>query len=535
MFLKLGSKQKLLLHTVVSVCYLVSFWGICELKVTAQESITIKNEAQVESNLITVDEIEFIGNTVFSDRELNQVLPPLSKKISLERLFYLRKLITDHYVQNGYVSSGAFIPSQELKNRRLKIQIVEGSLENIDIQGLKRLNVSYIKARLPETGKPLKIEELTAALSQLEQSPFFKTVQANLTRSSVGENLLSLSIEESNPFKSEFAVTNSYSPSIGSFGGVARGNYHLLGVGDLLSLEYNRTEGLKRISAGYSLPIDARGGTVAFNFTDADTEAIEDPVSALDIQADFEAYSVGIVTPVANFGNSQVTLGLEFESLRSETFIDGDFSFAFIEGLEDGKSQINALRFIQKFSNRTENSLLIASSQFNVGLNVLDTTINDTGIDGLFWSWQGKAQWLEDFSAFSTLTSVNLQLSDDRLLPLEQISLGGGNSVRGYRQNLTIGDNGIVGSFELKYPLISSSWGSIELIPFVDVGTVWNNSEEAIADNFLASIGLGIGYELSNSIRARLDYGIALVPLDSEFNSGSSGTQAINFLLSIQP
>ena len=483
---------------------------------------------------IEVNKINFVGNTVFSDRELNEILPPITKPISLERLFYLRKLITDYYVDRGYISSGAFIPPQGLKNGELNIRIVEGSLERIEIEGLRKLDKDYLTARLPQLNEPLKLEELAESLESLEEESFISGLRANLNRSSVGKNVLTLEIEEENPLQSEFAVTNGYSPSVGALGGVARASYHLLGLGDFFRLEYGRTEGLSRISTSYSLPLNSKGTSIAFGYTNANTEAIEDPISALDIQADFEEISFGLSQQIANFGSNQITLGLKFDSINSETFIDGDFSFAFVEGLEDGKSRINALRLSQEFSSQKQNSLFIASSQFNVGLDVFDTTVNNTGTDGLFWSWQGTAQWHQRFSSLSSLASLNLQFSPDTLLPLEQIAMGGSTSVRGYRQNLTIGDNGIVGSLELRVPLVDSSIGKFEVVPFVDVGTVWNNSDEEIANDFLASLGIGIGYELADSVRARLDYGIPLVELDNELESGS-GTQAISFLLSIQP
>ena len=55
----------------------------------------------------------------------------------------------------------------------------------------------------------------------------------------------------------------------------------------------------------------------------------------------------------------------------------------------------------------------------------------------------------------------------------------------------------------------------VQLAPFVDVGTAWNNDDEReIESNTLAAIGLGLRLSLFNSLIARFDWGIPLVAVD---------------------
>ena len=123
-------------------------------------------------------------------------------------------------------------------------------------------------------------------------------------------------------------------------------------------------------------------------------------------------------------------------------------------------------------------------------------------------------------------------MSDDKLLPTEQITIGGTNSVRGYRRNLSLGDNGIVGSLELQIPLVNNR-SKIYSIPFVDAGTIWSNSNTAINANTLASIGLGISYQFANSLEARIDYGIPLIDVAAPKNF--STTQPFSFQITFRP
>ena len=95
-------------------------------------------------------------------------------------------------------------------------------------------------------------------------------------------------------------------------------------------------------------------------------------------------------------------------------------------------------------------------SQFNLQLDLFDAIETEVGRDGLFCSCQDRTQWLEKLNNFLLVSNLNIQLSDDKLLPIEQITLGGNNGVRGYRQNLNLDDNGAIANIELQIPIVES-------------------------------------------------------------------------------
>ena len=133
-------------------------------------------------------------------------------------------------------------------------------------------------------------------------------------------------------------------------------------------------------------------------------------------------------------------------------------------------------------------------------------------------------------------TSLSTQLSPDKLLPIEQLTVGGLGSVRGYRQNLIIGDNGVVGVVEGQLPLFkSSTWGNISLAPFFDVGTIWSNIDdpEDNRSSTLASTGLGLNYQLATILDAQVFYGIPIIEADG-FGDGDT-EERWGFTLSVSP
>ena len=497
------------------------YWKI----ITIIFSITIVNLLNVDKvsaqkqNLIEIRDIQIEGNTVFSDSQLKQSVGSIEgKTVTLERLFQIRNAIEQFYLDRGYISTGAFLPRQKLKDGNVTIQVVEGSLVAIEIEGLSGLSEKYIKDRLPDLDEPLKINNLIQALKRLEKDPLIKEIKGELKKLEPGKNLLSLKIEENKPIQIQLRIANTFSPTIGSFGSeITAEHQNLLGFGDQLEANYTRTEGLDRYGIGYSVPFNTSGGRIAFDYNKANNELIEEPISAFDIQADYEAYQLTIRQPVIENETEELSFSFGLEKLKSETFVARDISFPFVDGLEDGKSKIAPLRLGQEYTRRGNRSLIAAESRFNIGLDILDATISETGIDGLFWSWQGSVQWIKAFDGdgdWLLRTSLSTQLSPDKLLPLEQLTIGGFGSVRGYRQNLIVGDDGVVGTIEGQLPVIrSSKWGNVYLVPFADFGTVWSNYSDTnnAQTNTLASLGLELDYRIEEFLDAKIFYGVPLI------------------------
>ena len=224
---------------------------------------------------------------------------------------------------------------------------------------------------------------------------------------------------------------------------------------------------------------------------------------------------------------------------RSQTYILDDEPFSFTIGPEKGESRVSAIRFSGDWVNRSSSRVLAARSQFSLGLDILDATVNDTGTDGRFFSWLGQFQWVQALNERKDTTliaSTAAQLTGDSLLPLEQFSIGGVDTVRGYRANQRVGDSGIFGSVEVRLPLIrdGDGFGLLQIAPFLDAGTIWNNNGDAIAgSNTLVSIGLGLRWQKGSRLSARLDWGIPLVPVAGQGDTLQDN--GIYFSIRVQP
>ncbi|BAZ37462.1 surface antigen D15 domain-containing protein [Calothrix sp. NIES-4101] len=104
--------------------------------------------------------------------------------------------------------------------------------------------------------------------------------------------------------------------------------------------------------------------------------------------------------------------------------------------------------------------------------------------------------------------------------------------MRGYSQNQLVADSGVVGGVEVRIPL-TSNVETLQLLPFFDIGTVWNNRDRNPDPQTLASLGLGLKWQPFNGLILRADYGVPLIGI----SDGGSSLQnnGFNFLVRYQP
>lgn len=190
---------------------------------------------------------------------------------------------------------------------------------------------------------------------------------------------------------------------------------------------------------------------------------------------------------------------------------------------EEGQTRLSVLRFFQDYLRRGPQDVFSARSQFSFGLNLFDATINPEPPDAQFFAWRGQAQYAYQLAPQTLfLVRGDVQVADRALPAVEQFSLGGQQSVRGYSQDFVITDNGALLSAEVRVPLWRSNDGQsvFQIVPFTDVGVGWNNS--GFPDpmpNLIAGAGIGLNFELTERLSLRLDYGIPLVAVRTEDNT----------------
>ena len=476
---------------------------------------------------IVVKDFDVVGSSVFSQEELKGAIKSYrNRPLTLPELFQARSIITKLYTDKGYVNSGAYIPPQELDNGTVEIAVLEGQLEGINVSGTKRLTPKYISSRIEAAaGQPVNVESLLSALQLLRLDPLIDNVSAELSAGiQPGTSLLDIEIEEADVLNLSAGYDNNKSPSVGSIQRSVSFNHgNLLGIGDRFDFNFSNTEGSNSFDLAYALPFNSKNGTIKAAFGTNSNDVVEDPFTPIDLESQSRYYELNLRQPLVLKPNREFALGLSFSRSESETFLQND-PFLLSRGAnEDGETKISAVRFFQEYVNRDDKKVLAFRSQFSLGVDVFDPTINQGDVpDSTFFARRGQSQWVRRLSEdFLFLLRGDLQIAGGSLVPLEQFRIGGVNSVRGYRQDLSLGDNGVFASAELRIPVLRFKKidGLVQIAPFFDVGTLWNSDDLEIANETLPSLGVGLNFTMGTRFNARLDWGIPLVDIETRGDS----------------
>jgi hemolysin activation/secretion protein len=475
--------------------------------------------------LIPIRRIEVIGNTILPQTEIDLITSPLqNRQVTFGELQAAVDRLTQGYLDRGYITSRAVLMPQDIIDGAVKIQAIEGTIEQIEVVGLQRLDRDYVVNRINiDKSKPFDRAILEAKLQLLGSDPLFERVSANLrSGTAVGKSIVTINLREHPAIYGAIGSDNNAPPSIGAerVGGTI-GYRNPSGKGDDLNISYyrNLSGSSNSFDFNYSLPLNSDNGTLKLRFAPSDSKIIAPEFAAFNLRNTTNFYELSyrqpfLRQPTAEFA---LSLGLAVQDGRSFIFDNTPTPFG-VGASQDGTTKTRTLKFGQDYIARDRTGGWGLRSQFNLGLGIFDGTINTAPVpDSRYFNWTGQAQRVEKLGADNlAIAQLEVQLSPNSILPSQQFVLGGSQSIRGYRQNARAGDNGIRLSIEDRIVLSRNSSGAptLQIAPFLEGGGIWNhptNPNRLTGNTWLLGTGAGIIYEPLPKLQLRLDYGIPLV------------------------
>ena len=473
--------------------------------------------------------IELQGNTVLSDTLVAETIRPfLGRSIVSEELRELQQRLTALYVRANYINSRVIAPDQEISDGKLVLHAVEGSLADIQFTGYEPPQNSSTRRRLADLPVPLRLDQLQQTLRLIEQDTRIAAVKGQLLPGqSANEATLQLDLISRKPYRLALHLDNHRSPSIGGEAAtLILDHYNLTGADDHLQLSLVGSEGQLDGRIGYRRPIFNGATELGVSYQRGDSEVVEATFSALDIKNDVESWRANLQHRLVDRLNRQIVIGLGATRTSSETeLLDQPFSFSL--GAEDGRSKTFAIDGSLEWIERRPNSVFAARVAVRRGLDAFDSTIlqrsttdRATGAkipDGRFTAYVGQLQYAHrlEFLHSQLVFNGSAQYTSDPLLSVEKIAFGGARSVRGYRENRLVRDEGVELSLEWQIPLWVDAngvdRGHINLVPFIDYGRARDHNSKLPTgqSTTIKSAGLGIQWTPLNWINLDVFWGHA--------------------------
>lgn len=384
---------------------------------------------------------------------------------SINELHEVAGKVAVYYHEHGYILAQSFVPEQEVAGGAVTVQVLEGTLADIQVEGNQRYRARMLEWPFDTLrGEPIQKESIESALLTLTKYPGVTAFGVLGAGREVGTSQLTLRVQSEDRFEMEAAVDNHGSQFAGEYRGQLVLTFNdplrradrlqLVGLYALDSTDSD-THGLYG-GLDYQIPLFSPRdslrvlhltntytvGASAVSLAAVETEG-ETQVDEIGYRHDLPRTRLGSASiglafnvksaefnapPAAIYDDKLTTARLDAQWERVDTVFRGvnHFAFSYTHGFKD----------------------LLGS------LDDYDPTVlggaSRLGASGEFDKISLQVQRLQRLTQnTSVLLRVDGQYSDDPLVSLEQFSLGGPDSVRAYSVSEVLAERGGVASLEL--------------------------------------------------------------------------------------
>jgi len=483
-----------------------------------------------------LNKITVMGNTVYSSQELENLFKSsIGQTISVAKLQQMANIITTKYRTEGYILSKAILPPQVIKNGHVTIQVVEGYIQNVSIQG----NAGRAHTLLTAYGKHIQQND-PLQLQTLERY----SLLANDIPGGISKTVLTPSAIAQKPGAADIKFVTTQKPVDGYLSFDNRGtkylgpNEYTLGVatnsglmsGDRIGIQLlntTKTNQLKYGRAYYHAPLNSDGLALDITTTYVHTN----PgylLQNLNVVGISRSASAILSYPLLLRQNQNLYINGGFDALNSQNNIY--LTTPPLELYEDhlrsarlgvSFSMADAWQGINQISTQYSQGLLIFGASRN---NASDLSRSNGRSD--YKKITLEASRIQNLGhQFSLLAGMKSQYAFNPLLVEEQFYFGGATFGRAYDPAEISGDSGLAGRVELRYDT-EPTYRFLQHIQYYtsyDIGKVWNiNYPNAFfPDDSAASAAAGIRTTFNRYLSGSLELAKPLTEKVSTYNNKS--------------
>jgi hemolysin activation/secretion protein len=438
---------------------------------------------------------EFSGNEALSRGRLRGVV---ERFLDLELNFYdLKKAadaVTAAYRNAGYPVAIAVIPAQRIQDGVVRIEVIEGRLGRLTFEGARRYPVDFLDGYVRDLrSRPvLSMAQLERSLLLLNDLPGLGATVTLGAGAKRGETDATIAITES-PIRLAVVANNSGRDEAGSSrADIALELNGLLGHGDQLVYRTMQAEQglLNYQQVKFGLPIGSDGWRVSASQSTAQYR-MAGQFSALEIKGDVTSNELSLTYPWvrSRIRNIVVSAGWREVNTRqsalSTPIVANQISLATLG---------STASWVHADSSATTASAVFTSNFRDNNHNQADSVLGKLDLDVTHLTGVAP-RW--DFYFHGNGVASASSLPDS-----EKFSIGGADSVRGFRSAELRGDRGYVANFEFRRQLMVGSKTAVASV-FYDYGAVTNLG--FAGEDVLASSGVGLTVYPTSNTRLKLD------------------------------
>lgn len=486
----------------------------------------------------TLKGITLENATAFPAGELEALYADkIGKQASLSTVNSIAASITAYYRNKGYILSTAVVPPQRVNSGVVKIKIIEGHINKVDVNGMQVSGVLEEYVNKIKSSKPMNIADLERYLLLIQDLPGVD-VHAVLRPAAGVQGA------------SDVSVTLSETPIDGTLSFDNRGTRYLgplqagatLNANNVLGL-YERTQFRTVITPDdtselqyFQLSHDEMIGSEGTKITLSASRTRTQPnyrLEVFDVVGTDTNYSAYLSHPFLRSRQSNLFANIGFdirntdsESLGTDLYEDR-LRVARVGGSYDFIDQVFDAPAVNRFDAQL-------SKGFGWDDDTALATRSRTGGETDFWKATVQAERLQPiYGNFSVNLKAAAQMASGKLLSAEQFGIGGEAFNSAYDPSELTGDAGVDSRIELQY----TRSGDFDIIPsyslytFYGIGEIWTRNPQA-GQNYndsLASAGVGARFNILDALSGNVELAVPLTRPVAANNFNGNGDDPRGF------
>ncbi|OWV99184.1 ShlB/FhaC/HecB family hemolysin secretion/activation protein [Rhizobium sp. R693] len=453
------------------------------------------------------------GAANVSPQEIDRLTQPYQDRcMGVADISGLLKALTNLYLDKGFVTSRAYVPPQDIAGTRLlKLTVVEGTISDIYLNGKPTERNGALATAFPGMkAKIADIRDVEQGLDQMNRLSSNDAKTSMLPGMTQGTSILNVENKPGKRWHLTLANNNLGQESTGySQSNVSLGFDDLLGLNDQLGLSYghsgpdypwggdgdgrsNSYSGNASIPYGY-WTLSANGSWYEYD------SSVPGSFGPIETSGDSAELGLGVDRVVNRNKNSITTIrgGLTYK--QTDNFLLGN-------RIEVGSRRYSVGTIGISHSRQMLGGVFAFDLTLDQGLDLFDAVeAGEPGAgtaDPRFSKFGATVSGTRPFEIsgerFELTTLLSGQYSPDNLFGAEQIGLGGYSNVRGIRQSVIFGNNGLFSHNEVAWRTAPFEGGQAaailgEVRPYLglDFGRVFSQRRFDIEGGHLASWTVG--------------------------------------------
>jgi hemolysin activation/secretion protein len=470
-----------------------------------------------------VQKFDIVGNTLLTGEEINRVISSFEgRDLTLAEMKEVASRLTDLYRDKGYLLVRAIVPKQDFQGGPVEIKVLEGKVGKISVEGAKHFDSDWVEAHIDKAivdgnFQADKFQRQLLLMNDYEDL----NVQAVLSPGAEkGTADITVKVEDEQPLHVGFDYNNYGIPENGENRfGITLDVGNIATNGDKLRVrgvtQFPTDEFSYFAQARYSLPVNLNGTRVGLEYQRGAFASGDGLAQVLDIRGD------------ANIASAFVSHALKRK-------LDHSSDLAFTVSYKDVQNNIfnntplaredyvtTRLDYFGDWRDVKGRTLFQTSWTQGIGGDG-GVVVSNIRADDNFAKFNFGAMRVQNLApGFYGVLRGTAQLATDPLYTIEQFSVGGISTVRGYSQSELLGDNGYTISGELRWSPLKKNPEIFQVVTFIDHGGV------RIIDRFPGELpvesltGAGFGFRSSptENTHLTLDFGFPISPSKNRFNN----------------